>query len=906
MGHCLGEDELLELARGGGDRFREEPAIEEHLADCATCSAWLAALLDMRASPEVAPPAPRWGGLVGRVLGPYRLDTQIGAGGMGAVYRAWDERLGRNVAVKVLPGHAPDSNARAGRLRDEARAAAAVAHPNVVAVYDIGTDDGITFIACELVRGESLRSMLESRHGRSAPHALPLTQRMRLGLELARGLAAVHAQGIVHCDLKPENLMVTEDGTLKILDFGLAKIVREAEREGGDGRAWMQGTVGYMAPEQARGEPADARSDIFAVGAILYEMATGKRAVSGESHAERMASLLNDAPPPADAEELAPIGAVIARCLERDPRRRFHSAHDLAWVLDGHAPATPARQPSIARRRLLLGAAATGLAGLAAGAFMIRRPAHVPPAFRQLTFRHGGLWTARFTRDGGSILYGAAWEDEPLTGYTLRLDGGTARPLDVASADVLAVSSRGDVALCIGKHYVEGQCATGRLAVMPLSGGAPRMLMDDVQAADFAPNGVDLAIVRYTARGSSLESPLGRVLVETASGWLTHPRISPDGKHVACMMHPSPQDDRGDVILVDTASGKRRTLSADWASAAGLAWDPSGDALWFSAARDDANNAVRMVTLGGREWLVARMAGRLRVHDVAQDGRVAVSLDQWRLRTLVAAVGSMAHESFDRSLSEFSSVVDRSADGHTLLLGEFGVVEATLGVYLRSITGGAPIHLGPGIPIALSPSGKRVAAVVPGHATPLLVYLDDGAERPALSLGAISEVRSGRWLDENALVVVAGVKDREPRLWRIDVGHAAPKPLTEEGIFGHGETDPARQRFAFVDREGTLRVVDVHEGRTRVVPGAFARQSVCGWLEKGDTLVVRNRTTPIVLTGVDAASGDLRPLGEIHPPRVGLKGVDSVVIDRDGGAYAYSYGQELSQLFLMSFDAPRG
>jgi serine/threonine protein kinase len=346
---CLAEDDLLELARGRA--LDDAPDLEAHLADCAACSSLLAALLD-------GADAPAWGALVGRTLGPYRLEAQIGAGAMGAVYRARDERLGRRVAIKVLPAHGRDSAELARRLGLEARAAGAIAHPNVVTIHDVGHDAGVAYVVAELVEGESLRSVIERG-------PVPRARVESIARDLARGLAAAHAVGVVHRDLKPENLIVAADGTLKILDFGLAK-VRGAGADGVDALDETEpgaifGTVGYMAPEQARGEPADARSDLFSAGAILYELATGRRAFGGASHAERLSAVLRDTPP-LDAGELGELAPVIARCLEKDPRRRFQSAQDLAWVLEGSKP--PRRR--ISRRAWVAGAAVGALALAAA------------------------------------------------------------------------------------------------------------------------------------------------------------------------------------------------------------------------------------------------------------------------------------------------------------------------------------------------------------------------------------------------------------------------------------------------------------------------------------------------------------------------------------------------------------
>jgi serine/threonine protein kinase len=269
---CLDEDELYRLTHGR--TLGETPEAEAHLADCGACSSLLATLLDARPSPE------RWGALTNQLVGPYLLVGQVGAGAMGAVYRATDTRLGRTVAVKVLAPHAR------GQLEAEARAAAAIDHPNVVRVYDVGE----SWVVEELVEGRSLREAI-------ARGKLELAETRRLAVQLARGLEAAHGAGVVHRDLKPENLLVTAEGVLKILDFGLARRLDADEPPG------VHGTPGYFSPEQARGERVDARSDLFAAGAIVYELATGRRAFGGADHAQRIAAVLRETPP---VDELGP------------------------------------------------------------------------------------------------------------------------------------------------------------------------------------------------------------------------------------------------------------------------------------------------------------------------------------------------------------------------------------------------------------------------------------------------------------------------------------------------------------------------------------------------------------------------------------------------------------------------
>src|SRR5262249_23119707 len=363
----------------------------------------------------------------------------------------------------------------------------------------------------------------------------------------------------------------------------------------------------------------------------------------------------------------------------------------------------------------------------------------------------------------------------------------------------------------------------------PIDGGAPRALVDDVQDADFTPDGGELAVGRPGGRGFRLGLPADRVLYET-DGWITHARVSPDGGRVAFLLHPETNDDRGDVVVVERATGKARALTTDWDSAAGLAWDPRGDSLWLTAARVGANSAVHIVGMDRELRMVAQNTERLRLHDIAADRRLAVSVDTWRLRTVVGLPGAPIGAERDRSMSDFSLVADISADGATLLVGEFGDVDAARGAYLRPIEGGAPLRVGVGRPIALSPAGDRVAAILPGETPPLIIHLTASAEHPAMNLGPIASVSSGRWIDEERLVVTAAAAGREPRLWLLTLGTPPPVPLTDEGDFGRCELDGERRRLAFIGREGRLSVIDVGDGATRVLPGSYPGHVVCGWL----------------------------------------------------------------------------
>ena len=329
----------------------------------------------------------------------YEVTGFIGAGAMGEVYLAHDARLGRDVALKVLPAAFSSDAERLRRFDQEARAVGALNHPNVVAVFDVGAHHGAPFVVSELLRGDTLRQRL-------ADGPLPLRKAVEYGAQIARGLAAAHMRNIVHRDLKPENLFLTQDGQLKILDFGLAKLVRRDHGSEGAvadslvatamtemGR--VMGTVGYMAPEQVRGESADHRADIFALGCVLYEMLTGRQPFHRESAVESMAAIVRDDLPAFPAEVTSRMPALVTlvqRCVEKQPGERFESARDLAYMLEALEESG--------------GPGAADAAGTGASASDV--------SYQRVTFRRGAIWAARFTPDGHSVVYSASWEGKPL------------------------------------------------------------------------------------------------------------------------------------------------------------------------------------------------------------------------------------------------------------------------------------------------------------------------------------------------------------------------------------------------------------------------------------------------------------------------------------------------------------
>ncbi|MBK5255783.1 MAG: serine/threonine protein kinase, partial [Vicinamibacteria bacterium] len=552
------------------------------------------------------------------------------------VYRAKDTRLGRDVAVKVLPSSLAQDADRLRRFELEARAASSLDHPHVAAIHDIGTHEGTPYIVSELLEGDTLRDRLGT--------PLPPRRVVEYALQIAQGLSAAHEKGIVHRDLKPENLFVTRDGRIKILDFGLAKLTQPSFGGGvetgaptmtrGTDPGTVMGTVGYMSPEQVRGRVIDHRSDIFAFGAILYEMLTGRRAFKGDTTADTMTAILKEEPPEISATQpLVPpaLDRIVRHCLEKDAESRFQSARDLAFDLEALSVMSAERVAvtgGLSRRRTWVGVAVLAAIALAALGYLAGRRATSTtsgsgvtslPSFHRLTYRRGTIRSARFAPDGQTIVYGAAWEGQPIRLFMTRAQGGESTPIALPDAEILSISTSGEMAVSVGHSFESGVMGQGTLARAGLLGGTPREVLENVEEAEWTPDGADYAVVRRLANRERLEYPVNHVLRET-DGYISHPRFSRRGDRIAFLTHPILGDDRGWVSVVDLAGHEAR-LTAEYTSIGGVAWSPGGDEIWFSASKSGEAYSLLGVSLAGRERVVWRGLTGVSLMDVAKDGR---------------------------------------------------------------------------------------------------------------------------------------------------------------------------------------------------------------------------------------------------------------------------------------------
>jgi len=853
----------------------------------------------------------------GSRLGPYEILAPLGAGGMGEVYRAKDPRLGREVAIKVLPASFSKDADRLRRFEHEARAAGVLNHPNITAVYDIGSHDGAPYVVTELLEGETLR-------GRLAAGALSTRKALDYAIQIARGLAAAHEKGIVHRDLKPENLFVTRDGRVKILDFGLAKLKQPEEESQktdlatatvGTEPGVVLGTMGYMSPEQVRGKPADFRSDIFAFGAILYEMLSGQRAFHGDTAADTISAILTKEPPDLSAtnRDVHPgLDRIVRHCLEKNPEERFHSAHDLAFDLEAlsgiSAPVSAVGAIPVRRTRVrlaLLPTVAIALLAAAGGLLLGRRSGERPLAsFHQLTFRRGEIASARFAPDGRTILYSAAWEGGPMEIFSSRVDAPESRPYGLGGADVLSVSRTGELAISLRRHVAAAFIRTGTLARVSSAGGAaPREILEDVQWADWGPDGESLAIVRDVGPLNRLEFPIGTVLYET-TGWIGHPRVSPQGDWIAFADHPVKGDDGGTVAVVDR-HGKRKTLSLTFGSLQGVAWPPTGEEVWFTAS-DRGNRDLYSVTLSGHQSTRARVPGSLTLQDISADGRALVVRETQRIGTLGFVPGSGR----ERELTwlDYSVARDLSPDGRTLLFFESGEGGgAGYSVYLRQTDGSPPIRLGEGTGEALSPDGKWVLSILHTVSEAQLVVYPTGAgEIRKIPRDGLS-VRTAGWSPDGKQIVFSATEPQHGiRIYVRDLAGGKPRPVSPEGYstFRRGVSPDGRVVVA-TGPDQRIYLYPLAGGEPTPLPGSTPGDIPDRWTSDGRALYVHRRDQmPAKVVLIDVATGRRDPWKDLSPAdSAGVTQVATVVPTADGRSYVYSYLRQLSDLYVL--EAPR-
>jgi serine/threonine protein kinase/WD40 repeat protein len=867
--------------------------------------------------------------MVGQTVSHYRIIEKLGGGGMGVVYKAEDSKLKRFVALKFLPDDVAKDPQALSRFQREAQAASALNHPNICTIYEIDEHEGRAFIAMEFLDGQTLKHRISNR-------PMDVETLLSISTEIADALDAAHARGIIHRDIKPANIFITKRGQAKLLDFGLAKLAQHTEHTATvpDGAMTSPGstigTVAYMSPEQVRAEELDPRTDLFAFGSVMYEMATGQMAFLGSSNGVIFEAILNRMPAPVSSLNPAippRLDELISKSLEKERDMRYQTAAELrgdlkrikrglessriraasssgiAAISSSNVKAGAPQESRVSGRRMWTVAAIVGglalTAGLGTGA-LLRKGSGQPEfaAYHPLTFRRGIVQSTRFAPDGKTVIYSASWEGQPLDLFTTRPESPQSQSIEPKGAEVLAVSAAGEMLLALHARPRDAFSYSGTLARVPLVGGAPREILDDVEWADWSPDGTNVAVVHDVQGRKRLEFPLGKVLDE-ADGWIGNPRIGPDGKIVAFVDHPQNSDDGGAVMVVDLA-GKKTMLSDGWDSIQGLAWSPDASEIWFTATRTGGDRSLYATSLTGKVRLLARVPGELTILDVGKEGTVLLTRGNDRAGMIGLAPGETKEK--DLSWLDWSVPGGLSRDGRMILFQEAGEGGGPkYAVYLRNTDGSPAIRLGEGSGMSLSPDGKWALSRLNVTPSPLVLYPTGVGEMKQLKSDGLNHIR-GAFLPDGKRFVFSGTEaGHGVRLYWESLDDTQPHPFTVEGVTAGFVLSPDGQRAATRGPDQKVYLYPVAGGDPKLVPGVLPGERATAWSSDGSALFVSGGgVIPSQVFRVDVATGQRTFWKAVQPAdAAGIDTISGLMMSADNKAYVYSYVRTLSDLYLV-------
>ncbi len=717
--------------------------------------------------------------------------------------------------------------------------------------------------------------------------------------------------------------MVSKDGFVKLLDFGLAKLfIAPTEQTSGAATFAPQetqpgtvlGTVGYMSPEQAAGRAVDFRSDQFALGSILYEMATGKRAFQKATGAETLSAIIRDEPE--SVERLnprapAPLRWIVERCHAKDPDDRYASTRDLARDLkairdhlsettsvSGAHEVEPARRRSWGR----VAAVAAGLVLSALLGFLAakRLGGSSQPSFQRLTFQRGTLVSARFSPDGQTVYYSAAWEGSEPRVFSLRPGTPESSAVAIPPAALAGISGSGELAILLQpKPQTTGFGLAGTLARIPISGGMPKEVLANVSHAEWVPGGSDLAVVHRVEGKDRLEFPIGTLLYETA-GWIQGPRFSPDGRSIAFIDHPSSGDD-GAIVLVDRAGKKRSELAGGWATVQGLAWRPDGREIWFTAAREGIEREIFGVTPSGKLRLIRTMQGTPALLDLEPNGNALLTEDDYRSSCIAFRAG----EAKPRDLTWFDWSIDRSLspDGKFLLFDESGEGGgATAAAYLRPTDGGPALRLADGTAVALTPDASW--ALIRGPATPshfVLVPVRAGQPK-AMPPDGLGRPGYGAFFpDGKKFAFEANAPGRGTRIYVQEVSGGPPRPISGEGISASRLfVSPDARWIAAIGPDTRVHLYPTAGGDVIDLPASQADDYPAGFTADGKAIYVSRQGLPCTVDRIEIASGlrtRVRDLAGSDP--AGVNSFGPARVTPDGQTMTIGMSRILSTLYRI-------
>ena len=544
---------------------------------------------------------------------------------------------------------------------------------------------------------------------------------------------------------------------------------------------------------------------------------------------------------------------------------------------------------------------------LIAVAYLIFRPNQLNLEFRRITYSRGYIRSARFGPDGSSVVFGGAWNGNSPQLFWTQPGTPDARSYPLPDADILAVSKQGQLAILLNRRAGVLLVSHGTLALMPITGGAPREVLDDVQDADWDRDAEKLAVVHWVGDHCRLEYPIGTALYDASGGhWLSNIRVSPRDNLIAFMDHPLEGDDAGTLQVVDFA-GHRRALTSSWVSLGALAWDASGN-IWFSGNELVAgrlrSRAIYQVDMAGKQKEMFHESGDLTLHDLSPDGRLLVTRDVERYE----AIGVFDGVRSDLSWLDFSRVDDLSADGDTVLMTVEGSAASTdYNVYLRKTDGSAPVRLGEGYGAAISPDGKSVLAVAPfgtkSNAGPQFTLLPVGPGEPKFLTNDSISHTFGAWFPDGQRIVFRGSDPgHAARAWIQPVSGGHPTPVTPEGTSGT-QLSPDGKLLCARDTEGEFWIYSLDGGSPQRIKGIAGDDRPIRWSKDGKSIfVAKADRLPVQVLRVDLASGHRDLAQELMPrdPAGVIPDISFTFATPDGRDYVYSYFRLQSDLYVAS------
>ena len=860
----------------------------------------------------------------GAKLGSYEILGPLGAGGMGEVYRARDSKLGREVALKVLPEEFARDAEHMARFEREAQVLASLNDPNIASIYGVEESGTVNALVMELVEGSTLAE-------RIAKGPMPIDEALETARQIAEGLEYAHERGIVHRDLKPANVKVTPEGSVKILDFGLAKALETEDSAsdittsptvsiGATHAGVILGTAAYMSPEQAKGKKVDRRADIWAFGCILFEMLSGKYCFQSDSVSETLAAVLMKDPDWTELPESTPprLKDLLRRCLTKDAKQRLRDIGEariaIEEMLNGpkagpvSSPPQPPAPAAAGPRRNRLAALVPAIAlvvPVAIASWLVGRKTSVfvPPEFHQLTFDSGLIYSARFAPEGNTIYYSAGWNGRAVQLYVTYPNGPESRPMGVEDSSLFAVSPS-QMAISIGcKDMFIGDCS-GTLAVEPISGGAPRELAENVISADWGADGNELAAIRQVGQKFEVEFPLGKVLYQSSS-WLGFLRISPGGHAVAFVAYDTLGGDVGKVIVLGR-DGSEIIRSKTFVSIEGLVWTPRGKEIWFGAATSTGwANSIHALSLSGEDRIVLRTPGPLRLHDCSRDGRVLLTQEMWRDSTRFRSAADA--KEVDLSWLDSSDVADLAPDGKDIAFFNWGLANVESAAYMRRTDGSPPVKLGNGQESVFSPDRKWLLVTVPGNPSRLALLPTGAGERRELDISGVHQLAAPGWLPSGEGVYFAGNDGHDWRLYTLDLAGGAPRAFTPSvSLFAnryesHLVSPDGKWAFARdLNAKGWL--YPLAGGSPEALEGLTPRDAWINWSGDGRCgYVYDNDTTRAQVFRIQIANGNRQLVTELGPSDpAALTSVLPVRVTPDARFFAYSFDRALSNLFLVT------